>query len=46
MDFKALLQNKNLMIGIIAGEDKLFESYFNNDAKILLNALVEAGVTL
>lgn len=34
------------MIGIIAGEDKLFESYFNNDAKILLNALVEAGVTL
>lgn len=34
------------MIGIIAGEDKLFESYFKNDAKILLNALVEAGVTL
>lgn len=34
------------MIGIIAGENKLFESYFNNDAKILLNALVEAGVTL
>ena len=34
------------MIGIIAGENKLFESYFKNDAKILLNALVEAGVTL
>lgn len=34
------------MIGIIAGADKLFESYFKNDAKILLNALVEAGVTL
>ena len=27
------------MIGIGAGEDKLFEAYFNNDAKILLNAL-------
>lgn len=34
------------MIGIIAGENKMFESYFNNDAKILLNALIEAGVTL
>lgn len=34
------------MIGIIAGEDKLFDAYFKNDAKILLNALVEAGVTL
>ena len=34
------------MIGIVAGEDKLFEAYFNNDAKILLNALTEAGVTL
>lgn len=34
------------MIGIVAGEDKLFEAYFNNDAKILLNALAEAGVTL
>lgn len=34
------------MIGIIVGEQNLFNSYFNNDAKILLNALVEAGVEL
>ena len=34
------------MIGIIAGEDKLFDPYFNNDAKVLLNALTEAGVEL
>lgn len=34
------------MIGVIVGEDKLFDSYFKNDPKILLNALVEAGVEL
>lgn len=34
------------MIGIVAGENKLFEAYFNNDAKILLNALAKAGVVL
>ena len=34
------------MIGVIAGEDKMFEAYFNNDAKILLQALTEAGVEL
>lgn len=34
------------MIGIVAGNDNLFESYFNNDPKILLNALMKAGVEL
>lgn len=34
------------MIGIIAGNDNLFESYFNNNPKILLNALMKAGVEL
>ena len=34
------------MIGIVAGEDILFDAYFKNDAYILLNALTKAGVTL
>lgn len=34
------------MIGIVAGNDNLFESYFKNDPKILLNALMKAGVEL
>ncbi|MBE6138186.1 MAG: hypothetical protein E7173_00385 [Firmicutes bacterium] len=34
------------MIGIVIGNDNLFDSYFNNDPKILLNALVKAGVEL
>lgn len=34
------------MIGIVAGNDNLFESYFRNDPKILLNALMKAGVEL
>lgn len=34
------------MIGIIVGNDTLFESYFKNNPKILLDALVRAGVEL
>ncbi len=34
------------MIGVIAGEDKMFDAYFNNDAKVLLQALTEVGVEL
>lgn len=34
------------MIGIVAGNDNLFDSYFKNDAKILLSALTKAGVQL
>lgn len=34
------------MIGIVVGNENLFESYFNNDCKILLNALTKAGVRL
>ena len=34
------------MIGVMAGEDKMFDAYFNNDAKVLLQALTEVGVEL
>lgn len=34
------------MIGIVAGSENLFESYFNNEPRILLNALMKAGVEL
>ncbi len=34
------------MVSIIVGSDNMFNSYINNDSKILLNKLVEAGVQL
>ena len=34
------------MIGVVVGNENLFESYFNNDPRILLNALAKAGVEL
>lgn len=34
------------VVTIIVGSDNMFNSYMNNDSKILLNKLVEAGVNL
>ena len=46
---KLLFPNEAIManmIGIVAGNDNLFDSYFKNDAKVLLSALSKVGVQL